>query len=463
MKKPYRFIVVSASIPGLAVGLLASFLLLLGVMTPSKLFGQTTLAQPETCGIEQLPEALSGSVDPTKPCQGAEDLRRTQNDLYGLELSDAQRATIESWSVYDPAWLMDSARQADVFAELRSIQTAIYSTPKEHFKSTLDASSRLFGLVESQVEAEGPIDVILSGKKRPDMIPLPLVLYGNLAYELVADLRAIEEGISPGALVPGADAYETLTIYFDGVFRNPDLTGAIAQGTTGYEVPKTFDAATFNHLTEDYLIDCNATYQNASEQMTAALLVPHQLSRGVNFTFEEMQRVELAFLEAQDESLIACTDRYFVALGEHGDAGEILSLFASKELIPEVSQRHSYSDSDQMERVWQEMKSGMEALEIYGGNLAPGQTVDQPSVEGYQASVEGRHWGRLVYSNAVDFDLELHSRDKQGAWVKVAGSDDDEPRGVVSFQGPPGEYKWQVISISGSGDYSFLLSRPEVE
>jgi aqualysin 1 len=95
----------------------------------------------------------------------------------------------------------------------------------------------------------------------------------------------------------------------------------------------------------------------------------------------------------------------------------------------------------------------------YTGTLSGSGDTDSPSGARYTA-IAGTHEGWLQGGAGTDFDLYLY-RYNGSTWVIVAqsvtpGSSSEH----ITFTGTAGEYRWRVISSTGSGAYSLWVQKP---
>ena len=95
----------------------------------------------------------------------------------------------------------------------------------------------------------------------------------------------------------------------------------------------------------------------------------------------------------------------------------------------------------------------------YTGSLAgTGSSATQPNNTYYQSSA-GAHKGWLQGPTGTDFDLELYKWNGS-SWSKVAESTTSTSTESLTYNGAAGYYYWKVVSYSGSGSYSFWLTKP---
>jgi aqualysin 1 len=98
--------------------------------------------------------------------------------------------------------------------------------------------------------------------------------------------------------------------------------------------------------------------------------------------------------------------------------------------------------------------------QTFTGSLSGAGDADiHPNGTYYQSTVSGQHRGCLDGPNGVDFDLYLY-RWNGSRWVQVASGITSAPDELVTYNGTAGYYYWRVVSYSGSGSYTFGMSRP---
>ncbi|MFI6452084.1 S1 family peptidase [Streptosporangium amethystogenes] len=95
---------------------------------------------------------------------------------------------------------------------------------------------------------------------------------------------------------------------------------------------------------------------------------------------------------------------------------------------------------------------------VYTGTLNNGQSVSHPS-RYYRAAVSGTHSACLDGGDGVDFDLYLQ-RWRRPNWVTVATSEGAGSDEQIGYVGPPGFYRYRVVSVSGSSPYTLKAKAP---
>jgi aqualysin 1 len=98
--------------------------------------------------------------------------------------------------------------------------------------------------------------------------------------------------------------------------------------------------------------------------------------------------------------------------------------------------------------------------ETYTGSLSGTGDYDiQPNGTYYQSTVSGTHTGKLSGPSNADFDLYLYKWNGS-SWAWVARGITSSSTESVSYSGTAGYYYWRVVSYSGSGSYSLVITRP---
>ncbi|HEX2093017.1 MAG TPA: S8 family peptidase [Longimicrobiaceae bacterium] len=96
----------------------------------------------------------------------------------------------------------------------------------------------------------------------------------------------------------------------------------------------------------------------------------------------------------------------------------------------------------------------------YNGTLSGTGDYDyQPNGTYYQSTVSGTHKGALTGPSGADFDLYLYKWNGS-SWVIVARSESATSTENISYSGTAGYYLWEIYSYSGSGSYTFTLTKP---
>ena len=95
----------------------------------------------------------------------------------------------------------------------------------------------------------------------------------------------------------------------------------------------------------------------------------------------------------------------------------------------------------------------------YGGTLSGAGDADvHPNGTYYQAAA-GTHRGVLTGPAGTDFDLALY-RWMGFYWARVAVSESATSIETINYNGTAGYYYWRIYSFTGSGGYTFCLTRP---
>jgi aqualysin 1 len=108
-----------------------------------------------------------------------------------------------------------------------------------------------------------------------------------------------------------------------------------------------------------------------------------------------------------------------------------------------------------------EPEPGCGLAESYSGSLSgTGDAQVQPNGT-YYYSGAGTHHGCLSGPSNADFDLYLYRWNSfWGYWQRVASSTSVTSEESISYNGSAGYYLWEVYSYSGSGSYTFEMTRP---
>jgi Zn-dependent metalloprotease/PKD repeat protein len=95
----------------------------------------------------------------------------------------------------------------------------------------------------------------------------------------------------------------------------------------------------------------------------------------------------------------------------------------------------------------------------YSGSLAQaGATSAEPNGSQYYA-ISGLHEGYLRGPQRSNFDLYLYKWVNLH-WTIVARAEGLSSTETIRYTGTPGNYLWQIASVSGAGDYTFWLNAP---
>ena len=96
----------------------------------------------------------------------------------------------------------------------------------------------------------------------------------------------------------------------------------------------------------------------------------------------------------------------------------------------------------------------------YTGSLSgAGDSDIHPNGTYYQSTVSGTHQGVLDGPTGVDFDLRLYKWNGS-SWSQVASALTSGPDETITYSGTAGYYYFRVESYSGSGSYTFTLTKP---
>ena len=104
--------------------------------------------------------------------------------------------------------------------------------------------------------------------------------------------------------------------------------------------------------------------------------------------------------------------------------------------------------------------SGCSLAESYNGSLSgTGDSDIHPGGTYFYSSRSGTHRGCVRGPSGTDFDLYLY-RWNGFNWSIVARGETSSSSEDVTYNGTAGYYYWRVYSYSGSGSYSFGMTRP---
>jgi len=104
--------------------------------------------------------------------------------------------------------------------------------------------------------------------------------------------------------------------------------------------------------------------------------------------------------------------------------------------------------------------SGCSLAESYSGTLSGTGDADvHPGGTYFYSNRSGTHRGCLRGPSSADFDLYLY-RWNGFSWSIVARGETSSSSEDITYNGSAGYYYWRVYSYSGSGSYSFGMTRP---
>ncbi|HZG43267.1 MAG TPA: S8 family peptidase, partial [Longimicrobium sp.] len=96
----------------------------------------------------------------------------------------------------------------------------------------------------------------------------------------------------------------------------------------------------------------------------------------------------------------------------------------------------------------------------YTGSLSgAGDSDIHPNGSYYQSTVSGTHKGVLDGPTGVDFDLYL-DKWNGSSWSIVGRGETAAPDETITYSGTSGYYRWRVVSYTGSGSYTFTMTKP---
>jgi subtilisin family serine protease len=103
--------------------------------------------------------------------------------------------------------------------------------------------------------------------------------------------------------------------------------------------------------------------------------------------------------------------------------------------------------------------AGCAAVSYSGSLSGTGDADIHPNGSSYSSTTSGVHKGCLKGPAGTDFDLYLDKWNGT-SWTIVARSIGVTATETITYNGTPGTYRWRVLSYSGSGAYTFELTRP---
>jgi len=95
----------------------------------------------------------------------------------------------------------------------------------------------------------------------------------------------------------------------------------------------------------------------------------------------------------------------------------------------------------------------------YSGSVSQGNDSYQPDGNYYHAG-SGAEKGQMSGPAGTDFDLYLYKYSYYWGWQVVSSSTSNTSNESINYNGSAGYYLWDIYAYSGSGSYSFCLSRP---
>jgi subtilisin family serine protease len=106
--------------------------------------------------------------------------------------------------------------------------------------------------------------------------------------------------------------------------------------------------------------------------------------------------------------------------------------------------------------------AGCGLAQSFTGSLAgTGATAIQPNGTSYTTTTTGTHRGCLRGPAGTDFDLYLDRRSATGAWQQIARSISTSSSEDIAVSSGAGTFRWRIVSFSGSGAYTFGMTRPQ--
>ena len=96
----------------------------------------------------------------------------------------------------------------------------------------------------------------------------------------------------------------------------------------------------------------------------------------------------------------------------------------------------------------------------YSGSLSgTGASAIQPNGTYYRSTTSGTHRGCLRGPSSANFDLYL-DKYVSSRWKQVANAAGATSIEDITYSGTSGYYRWRIVSSSGSGAYTFELTKP---
>ncbi len=103
---------------------------------------------------------------------------------------------------------------------------------------------------------------------------------------------------------------------------------------------------------------------------------------------------------------------------------------------------------------------GCQLAQSFNGSLqGTNDSNVQPNGTYYRSATSGAHKGCLRGPLGTDFDLSLYKWNGS-TWTRVAVAQSASSDEDITYNGTAGYYYWRVSSYSGSGSYTFGLTRP---
>ena len=100
------------------------------------------------------------------------------------------------------------------------------------------------------------------------------------------------------------------------------------------------------------------------------------------------------------------------------------------------------------------------AAQVFSGNLASVKaSAIQPNGGSYTSNGSGLHKGCLRGPAGTDFDLFLEKLSGT-TWVRVARAESFSSTETINYNGTAGQYRWVVLAYSGTGNYTFEMTKP---
>lgn len=105
--------------------------------------------------------------------------------------------------------------------------------------------------------------------------------------------------------------------------------------------------------------------------------------------------------------------------------------------------------------------AGCGLAQRYTGSLSgTGASAIQPGGTSYTSTTAGIHRGCLRGPDTANFALFLDKRGSNKRWTQVAAAATSTSSEDITYSGTAGTYRWRIVSTSGSGSYTFELTKP---
>jgi subtilisin family serine protease len=102
---------------------------------------------------------------------------------------------------------------------------------------------------------------------------------------------------------------------------------------------------------------------------------------------------------------------------------------------------------------------GCGLAQVFSGTLSAGATAVLPTGGSYTSNTAGVHRGCLRGPAAANFDLVLDKRNFI-LWSVVASTNGSTSSEDIAYNGTAGTYRWRILARTGSGAYTFGMTKP---